>query len=259
MAELEKIVDNLNIPKQILDKSEALLKTLFGPSFEELGGLISDQVKLRRFKNQVTIFSKAQGFLKDKNIDPKKVSLKVLAPLIEYSSYEEEESVQNKWAKLTAHVLTENLDQIFQQNCISILNKLSSVEAKIIDDLHDELDLMRDQIYKREVDKYERMLSYMQKPIKLKTHQDISLQALQFSVSSLSARKQFATTNIEDTVSNLVALGLLKWETKVEVDATKADVDPTDDSIDVDVNVSNNDIFIFTPIGDRFVKVCNSK
>ena len=94
MADIEKIIDNLNLPKQILDKSEALLKTLFGPSFDELGGMISDSVRLRRFKNQIKIFSKAQQILKDKNIDPKKVSLKVLAPLIEYSSYEEEETLQ---------------------------------------------------------------------------------------------------------------------------------------------------------------------
>jgi alpha/beta superfamily hydrolase len=60
MGELSDIVKDLNWPKQILDKSEALLKTLFGPSFEEFGGMISDQVKLRRFKNQLKIFTKAQ-------------------------------------------------------------------------------------------------------------------------------------------------------------------------------------------------------
>lgn len=129
MADIEKILDNLNIPKQILDKSEALLKTLFGPSLDEFGGMIADNVKLRRFKNQIRIFSKAQEILKEKKIDPKKVSLKVLAPLIEFSSYEEEEKLQDKWAKLTTHILSGNGDVVFQQNCINILNKLSSEEA----------------------------------------------------------------------------------------------------------------------------------
>jgi hypothetical protein len=72
MADIEKILDNLNIPKQIIDKSEQLLKTLFGPSFDEMGGIIADQVKLRRFKNQIKIFGKAQEILKESGIDPKK-------------------------------------------------------------------------------------------------------------------------------------------------------------------------------------------
>jgi hypothetical protein len=51
--------------------------------------MIADNVKMRRFQNQLKIFTKAQKILEQKNIDPSKVSLKTLAPLIEFSSYEE--------------------------------------------------------------------------------------------------------------------------------------------------------------------------
>lgn len=139
MANIEKILSDLNIPKQIIDKSEALLKTLFGPSMDEIGGMISDNVRLRRFKNQLKIFTKAQDILKEKKIDPKKVSLKVLAPLIEFSSYEEEESLQSKWSSLTAHILSDKTDIIFHQNCISILNKLSTEDAILLDFFHQQL------------------------------------------------------------------------------------------------------------------------
>ena len=44
MIDLNKMVENLNIPKQILDKTEALAKALFGPSFAELGNSIADEV-----------------------------------------------------------------------------------------------------------------------------------------------------------------------------------------------------------------------
>ena len=76
MPDIEKIIDGLNLPKQILDKSESLLKTLFGPSLNEVGELLADSVKLRRLKNQIKIFSKAQEILKANHIDPKKVSTK---------------------------------------------------------------------------------------------------------------------------------------------------------------------------------------
>ena len=136
MADIEKIFDGLNIPKQLIEKSEALLKTLFGPSFDELAGLIADQVKLRRFNNQLKIISKAHEKLKENNIDPKHISLKILAPLIELSSLEEDETLQNKWSNLIAYILAGDKEIIFQQNCISILNKLSPDEAILLDRLH---------------------------------------------------------------------------------------------------------------------------
>ena len=108
MGELSEIVKDLNWPKQILDKSESLIKTLFGPSFDELGGMISDQIKLRRFKNQLTIFTKAQEILKEKNIDPKKVSLKVEAlPVFHCFFHLSFAGLQTYYLLSTKHLLNE--------------------------------------------------------------------------------------------------------------------------------------------------------
>lgn len=256
MADIEKILDNLNIPKQILDKSEALLKTLFGPSFEEIGGMIADNVKLRRFKNQIKIFAKAQELLKEKNIDPKKVSLKVLAPLIEYSSYEEEENLQDKWSQLTAHILEGSVDIVFQQNCISILNKLSTEEAMLLDKLHDKLNQQR-------TDKFRTQKQYLQStiygetiPLKPSSADGYPLNYFTFSLNVIYKKLNLLKEKFEFSISNLVALGLLKWETDVEVTAEKSSEDPEDKDIEVSVDVYNNDKFIFTSLGDRFVKVC---
>lgn len=257
MADIEKILDNLNIPKQILDKSEALLKALFGPSFDEIGGIIADSVKLRRFKNQIKILSKAQDILKEKKIDPKKVSLKVLAPLIEFSSYEEEEKLQDKWSRLTAHILSGNGDIIFQQNCITILNRLATEEAILLDKLHDILS-------ERRVNKFEKEKLYYQGtllgdeyiPSKPASPEGYALELFVFDIGTVSKDLKLPRQTLEFSVSNLVALGLLKWETDVHVSAEKSSEDPEDKDVDVSVDVYNNDVFIFTPLGDKFVKVC---
>jgi hypothetical protein len=152
---IEKIAENLNIPKQILDKTEALLKTLFGPSFQELGGIIADQVRLRRFMNQITIFNKAQEKLLKNNIQPQKLSLKILAPLIEFSSLEEEITLQNKWANLISHILGGNKEIVFQQNCMTILNRISSNEADLLDKLHILLSKKRIEKHKIDLKQYE--------------------------------------------------------------------------------------------------------
>lgn len=252
MGEISEIVKDLNWPKQILDKSESLIKTLFGPSFDELGGMISDQIKLRRFKNQLKIFTKAQEILKEKNIDPKKVSLKVLAPLIELSSYEEEESLQEKWAQLTAHVIVSNSDTIFQQNCINILNKISNEESMLLDNLHSIL--KEKKILREKKD----LLFAKEHPKQAEFILNRIFLSNEFNFSLIEVGRKLAKSNesLEFQLSNLIALGLLNWETDVEVSAEKSDEDPEDKDIEVDVDVSNYDTFVFTSLGLKFVEVC---
>lgn len=258
MADIEKILDNLNIPKQIIDKSEQLLKALFGQSFDEMGGIIADQVKLRRFKNQIKIFGKAQEILKENKIDPKKVSLKVLAPLIEMSSYEEEETLQEKWSKLVALVLSGNQDILFQQNCISILSKLSSDEALLLEDFFKELQ-------QRRIDRHEKQLKYYEQTQKNnpnskwhtypKKPEEYSVTSFGFNVSKYAKEKKINENDLYFKISNMIALGLLKWETDVQVEAKKYNEDPTDSDIDVEVYVYNDDTFVFTSIGDKFIRL----
>jgi hypothetical protein len=261
MADIEKILDSLNIPKQLLDKSELLLKTLLGPSFEELGGMIADQVKLRRFNNQVNIFTKAQEKLKKNNIQPQKISLKVLAPLLEFSSFEEEENLQEKWSNLIAHILGGNKEVVFQQNCMSILNRLSTDEAKLLDSLHEML-------LKRELESYQKACEYYEtsilkypnyKPQPPRKVEEYPLDSFTFNITSLSKELIIPASELEFSISNLISLGLLKWETDVDVSATKSSDDPEDKDIDVDVSVYNNVNFIFTSIGDKFIKICKEK
>ncbi len=258
MADIEKIIDGINIPKQLIDKSEALLKTLFGPSFTELGGLIADEVKLRRFNNQVKIFTRAQERLRQNNINPQAVSLKVLAPLIEYSSLEEDENLQNKWSNLIAHVVGGNPEIVFQQNCIAILNRISSHDAILLDQLHELLIKRRVEYYAKQVIRHKEMRDTyptwsLEAP---KNPEDISLDSFTFNVSRLSKEMGTSPSEVEFRISSLISLGLLKWQTDVDVYANKSSEDPDDRKIDVDVSVSNNDDFIFTSIGDKFITIC---
>lgn len=258
MTDIEKLIDGFNLPKQIIEKAEAMLKTLFGPSFEEFGGMIGDQVRLRRFNNQIKIFTKAQERLRQSKIDPQKVSLKILSPLIEYSSLEEEENLQDKWANLIAHILGGNKEVVFQQNCITILNRLSAEEASLLEKLHDIMLKMRTNRYKSSVEAYERgkikFPNYYKTPPK--NPEEYPLASFLFNINSLSKDLNISVLDLDFIISNLISLGLLKWETNVKVSASKSSSEPDDTDIDVDVDVYNNINFIFTSIGDKFIRIC---
>ena len=69
---------------------------------------------------------------------------------------------------------------------------------------------------------------------------------------------EISNTKVEFLISNLVALGILKWETEVDVDAAKSTEDPNDPEIDVDVIVDGSTSFIFSRLGLKFLEICKA-
>lgn len=92
------IEKGLEIAKNFVDK-------LVMPSVEETGLLIKDHLTMWRFKNQIKMLNRAKEYCEKHNIEPKKISLKVLSPLLDYSSLEEEDKMQDKWSILLSNLI----------------------------------------------------------------------------------------------------------------------------------------------------------
>jgi hypothetical protein len=261
MSQLTEVVESLNLPKQILDKSESLMKTLFGNSFDELGGMITDQVKYRRFNAQLSIIEKAERRLKEKKINPKSVSLKVLAPLIEFISYEEDPSLQEKWANLTANILQIDNDTLFQQNSISTLNKLSNDEISILEGLYDLFVIKREERHTRECKLNEKALRIDGSKKQNPNIEDYALRIFNFSITKDKSSINFEKDDkyFEYCIHNLINLGVLRWYIAVNVSAQKMNTNPEDMEIGVFTDVYDSNSFYFTKFGEKFVKICSNK
>lgn len=107
------------------------------PGFIKDGlGIVSDQVAWWRFKNQVNISKKAQGKITASGLKKQQVPLKVLAHIFQSSSFEEDVDMQEKWANLLANAATGKID--VSPNYPAILNELSPIEVKILDNVFNE-------------------------------------------------------------------------------------------------------------------------
>ena len=152
--------------------------------------------------------------------------------------------------RIVANLLSKDNDIIFQQNCISILSKLSSEDAILLDSLHNHIELS----YNNPV-----INAYRLPFSGNKNEPRHPLHTIVFDAGGIMLSKGINPEKFEYQMSNLVSLGLLKWETEV-------DLSPNDDS-DVDseiyrnlsVDVYNNSSFIFTKLGDMFVRACKQK
>lgn len=119
---------SIPVVDSLAEAAKEFIQKVITPPLEEVGLLLSDKVKLWRFKNQVNIVNKAEAYLKANNIKTKKVSLKIMAPLLEGAAMEEEENLQDKWAALLANTVCEN-SQVNTTLYSHILSQLTQEDA----------------------------------------------------------------------------------------------------------------------------------
>lgn len=119
-----------------LDAAKNFLGKLIGPAVEELGLLIADPIRAWRFNNQLTMLDKAEARIKEKGISLKKISVKNLVPLLELSSLEEDENLQQMWVNLFVNYV--DADKSYASSVFPyILSQLSSREAEQLNDFAD--------------------------------------------------------------------------------------------------------------------------
>lgn len=110
-----------------IDLVGGFIEKLAGSTLEEAGLMFGDKVRIRRLKNQIEIFSKAKQIAEENNISIKQINLKILVPLLEFSSLEEDETLQQKWANLIVNFSDES--QNYESSIFPfILGQLSSKE-----------------------------------------------------------------------------------------------------------------------------------
>ncbi|HEX8562606.1 MAG TPA: hypothetical protein VF676_06470 [Flavobacterium sp.] len=141
----------LNITSTVVEKSidtvKGFLEKLLGSTVEEAGLIFADNMKLRRFRNQLKIWEKAQKIVIERGINPQQISLKALVPLLEFSSLEEEESLQEKWSNLIVNYV--DADSKYKSTIFPwILNQISSMECLLLKDI-----VERDHIYGVNIDR----------------------------------------------------------------------------------------------------------
>jgi hypothetical protein len=118
--------------------TDQFLDKLLGPVVEG-GEMLRDRVRSRRWKAEVKMLEKARAFLDDRGIDPSRVPVKILFPLLEYASLEDEEDeiMLGRWAALLANAAagTERGATVLP-SFPRILSELSPEEAVILDKLY---------------------------------------------------------------------------------------------------------------------------
>ncbi|MFI4977493.1 MAG: hypothetical protein ACHQC8_02265 [Solirubrobacterales bacterium] len=123
---LEHVVDDLAPAAQ-----EFAVKISGSPA-SELGELLADKVRYRRWKNQVRMVNKATKYAQEAGIDPQSIKLTVLTPLLDSAANEEDESMADRWAALLANAASATAAEV-SPSFPSVLSRMSPFDALVFD------------------------------------------------------------------------------------------------------------------------------
>lgn len=121
------------IPPDTIDRISDLVHKLAGPMVEEFGLLLGDTVRAYRAKNLKRTLEKTQKILDASEITPGSVPPRILIPIIEASSLEDSESLQDLWAGLLATASAEN--DGFSPSFVETLKQLTPNEAQQLENV----------------------------------------------------------------------------------------------------------------------------
>lgn len=125
------------ILEEITEPLKEFLSKILGPPSSELGEFLADRVRLWRFKQAMHILVEAQTILRSLGVNPQKVNLKTLIPIIEFGSLEEDESMQRRWASLLANAANPKYSPSIPPAFPEILKQLSPNDALVLDNIFD--------------------------------------------------------------------------------------------------------------------------
>jgi hypothetical protein len=109
-----------------------LIQSLFGPAATEAGLLLRDQVKHWRAKRTIRLFEHTKALLAEAKIQPTQVPLKILLPIIDNASIEDEDDLQDIWANLLANAADPRKSDEVVPTFLAILKELSSRDVMFL-------------------------------------------------------------------------------------------------------------------------------
>src|SRR6266849_3468903 len=99
----------------------AIVKRMLGPAADELAEMWRDQVRMYRYERQLKCVQKAERMAEEAGFTPQAVPPKILFPLLEGASFEEDENLHDMWSALLANAASPDSAEKVRPGFIAIL------------------------------------------------------------------------------------------------------------------------------------------
>lgn len=111
----------------------ALARRMLGPAADEVAEMMRDSIRVYRYQRQLRLLQKAEAMASKAGFTPQTVSLKLLFPLLEGASLEENEDLHTMWAALMANASHPSSISLVLPSFTEVLRVLTADEARLLD------------------------------------------------------------------------------------------------------------------------------
>lgn len=120
---------------EIAEKIGGFVSKLVGPTSEQIGGILGDWTRYYRSKNLLMIADKVEAINSRRRTQGKttQIPLKIAVPLIESAALEDDEVLQDIWARLISNSIDPNFSTAIHPGYTEIIRQLSPDEAIILE------------------------------------------------------------------------------------------------------------------------------
>jgi hypothetical protein len=109
-----------------------IIRAMLGPATAEIAERFKDNIRVYRYGRQLECLKKAEQMAKEAGFTPKAVPIKLLFPLLEGASLEEDETLHSMWAALLANASNPSHQQMLRLGFLELLRRISKDSALLI-------------------------------------------------------------------------------------------------------------------------------
>jgi len=110
----------------------SIVKRMLGPAADEVAEMWRDQVRVYRYERQVTLLGKVERIAADRKLTLGLIPPKILFPLLEGASFEDDENLHDMWAALMVNAALPETAKSVRPGYIALLHQLARDEAILL-------------------------------------------------------------------------------------------------------------------------------
>jgi hypothetical protein len=118
-----------------------IVKRMLGPAADEVAQIWADQVRVYRYGRQLKLLEKAEMMAQEAGLTPQAVPPKILFPLLEGASFEDDENLHTMWAALLANAASPDNFNKVRPGFVDALRNMASDEALLLKWISENLEL----------------------------------------------------------------------------------------------------------------------
>ncbi|OFA00174.1 Abi-alpha family protein [Duganella sp. HH101] len=112
----------------------AAFAKFFGGPINEVSGMITDRLQYVRWERQIRLYERAMDFMNERGLraPTRQIPLKLAIPLLEAATLEEDNSLQDVWARMLVNATDVDHAGELTRSFIVMLEQLTSLEVQIL-------------------------------------------------------------------------------------------------------------------------------